>query len=93
MIKPSPRYTIRSAGCHDSTLAATGTPVGTVYPTLGAAMRELARAIPGDTARLFAGMVAVESCDGSDDVYVYLTDEDADADDTGESAIAVLALA
>lgn len=88
----APQYTIRSAGCHDSTLAATGTPVGTVYPTLSAAMRELARVIPGDTARLFADMVAVESCDGSD-VYVYLTDEDADADDTGESALAVLALA
>jgi hypothetical protein len=81
-------YVIRNAGQYESTLASTGTPIrATVYTDRRAAMLDLAR-----VARLhLPDMVA---CAGGDsDWYVYASQEDADADDTGESAMAIVATA
>jgi hypothetical protein len=74
-----------------SALAATQTPVReTVYDGYVAALKDLARVIPGDTEAIFEAMRVVEADDG---IYVYADQASADADDDGSTGLAVIARA
>ena len=82
------KFVITYAGQYESTLKSCGSPINeTLYDTWQDAMMDIARVWPGDTKTVFAEMEAVEGADGH---YVYRNDEDADADDTGADAIAII---
>lgn len=84
----SKSYVITYAGQYESTLASCGAPINeTVYPTWQAAMMDIARVWPGDTKTVFAEMEAVEGAEG---YYVYRNEEDAENDQDGSIAIAVI---
>lgn len=85
------QYVIDYAGSYEGTFAATRSPVReTLYTTRNAALKDLAMVIPGDTEAILKDMVQVK---GEEGWYVYLNQEDADADDTGASALALIARA
>lgn len=85
-------FTFSYAGQFESTLVVTTPGASRVsdlrYATLEAAMMDLARVMPGDTKAIYADLEAREGAEGW---YVYRDETDADADETGASAIAVIA--
>lgn len=84
----STTYVIRYAGQYASALAACRCPIKTTrYESVEAAERDIAMVREGDTATLLADQVSVR---GEDGWYVYASQEDADSDDDGSSAIAVI---
>lgn len=84
----STSYVIRYAGQYESALAACRCPIKTTrYESVVMAERDIAMVREGDTAALLAAQVSVR---GDDGWYVYASQDDADADDDGSSAIAVI---
>lgn len=84
----STTYVITRAGQYEGTMAACRIPVRTTrYESVEAAMRDLAMVREGDTATLLAAQVSVR---GDDGWYVYASQDDADSDDDGSCAIAVI---
>lgn len=84
----SSTYVIRYAGQYESALAVCRSPIRTTrYESVVMAERDIAMVREGDTETLLAAQVSVR---GDDGWYVYASQEDADADDDGSSAIAVI---
>ena len=87
----STSYVIRYAGQYESALAACRCPIRTTrYESVETAERDIAMVREGSTDELLAEQVSVRADDGW---YVYASQDDADADDDGSSAIAVIARA
>lgn len=80
------QYVIDYAGSYEGTFAATRSPVReTLYTTRNAALKDLAMVIPGDTEAILKDMVTVK---GEEGWYVYLNQEDADAEARKRSTMA-----
>lgn len=84
-------FTFSFAGQFESTLVVTTPGARRVsdlrYATIEAAMMDLARVMHGDTKAIYADLEAREGAEGW---FVYRDEADADADDTGAAAIAVI---
>lgn len=84
----STSYVITSAGQYEGTMAACRIPVRTTrYATVEAAERDIAMVREGSTEELLETQVSVH---GEDGWYVYASQEDADRDQDGSRAIAVI---